>query len=102
MWPAFPAVVGTCICDDRRGPEMFHMMGLQGVEMVAATSAPACSILRHGGELGLRGLCKSDIEMAQASDNRWKCRVSDPRTPLEAAALQANSTTCVCERSRIL
>jgi len=32
---AFDAVVGMCICNDRRWPETFRVMGLQGVEIVA-------------------------------------------------------------------
>jgi N-carbamoyl-D-amino-acid hydrolase len=35
VWRAFNAVVGMCICNDRRWPETFRVMGLQGVEIVA-------------------------------------------------------------------
>jgi predicted amidohydrolase len=35
VWRAFDAVVGMCICNDRRWPETWRVMGLQGVEMVA-------------------------------------------------------------------
>src|SRR6201987_1584207 len=35
VWRAFGAVVGMCICNDRRWPETFRVMGLQGVEIVA-------------------------------------------------------------------
>jgi predicted amidohydrolase len=34
VWPAFGGVMGMCICNDRRWPETFRVMGLQGVEMV--------------------------------------------------------------------
>ena len=34
VWRAFDGVVGMCICNDRRWPETFRVMGLQGVEMV--------------------------------------------------------------------
>ena len=34
VWRAFDAVVGMCICNDRRWPETFRVMGLQDVEMV--------------------------------------------------------------------
>lgn len=36
-WPvtrAFGGVIGLCICNDRRWPETYRVMGLQGVEMV--------------------------------------------------------------------
>ena len=32
---AYNAVVGMCICNDRRWPETYRVMGLQGVEIVA-------------------------------------------------------------------
>jgi predicted amidohydrolase len=35
VWRAFDAVIGMCICNDRRWPETYRVMGLQGVEIVA-------------------------------------------------------------------
>ena len=35
VWRAYDAVVGMCICNDRRWPETYRVMGLQGVEIVA-------------------------------------------------------------------
>ena len=35
VWRANDAVVGMCICNDRRWPETWRVMGLQGVEIVA-------------------------------------------------------------------
>jgi N-carbamoyl-D-amino-acid hydrolase len=35
VWRAFESVVGMCICNDRRWPETWRVMGLQGVEIVA-------------------------------------------------------------------
>ncbi len=34
VWKAFDAVCGMCICNDRRWPETYRVMGLQGVELV--------------------------------------------------------------------
>ena len=34
VWQAFGATVGMCICNDRRWPETFRVMGLQGAELV--------------------------------------------------------------------
>ena len=34
VWRAFDGILGMCICNDRRWPETFRVMGLQGVEMV--------------------------------------------------------------------
>jgi predicted amidohydrolase len=33
-WPAFGGQIGMAICNDRRWPETYRMMGLQGVELV--------------------------------------------------------------------
>ncbi len=34
VFRAFDAIMGMCICNDRRWPETYRVMGLQGVEMV--------------------------------------------------------------------
>jgi predicted amidohydrolase len=34
VWRALGGVVGLCICNDRRWPETYRVMGLQGVEMI--------------------------------------------------------------------
>uniref|UniRef100_UPI0037836090 nitrilase-related carbon-nitrogen hydrolase n=1 Tax=Aestuariivirga sp. TaxID=2650926 RepID=UPI0037836090 len=34
VFRAFGAIMGMCICNDRRWPETYRVMGLQGVEMV--------------------------------------------------------------------
>ncbi len=34
VWRAFDGIVGMCICNDRRWPETYRMMGLQGVELI--------------------------------------------------------------------
>ena len=34
VWDAFGGVMGMCICNDRRWPETFRVMGLAGVELV--------------------------------------------------------------------
>jgi predicted amidohydrolase len=33
-WPAFGGVIGMCICNDRRWPESYRTLALQGAEMV--------------------------------------------------------------------
>src|SRR5438128_887453 len=33
-WRAFDGIVGMCICNDRRWPETYRVMGLQGVELI--------------------------------------------------------------------
>jgi predicted amidohydrolase len=34
VWRAMGGIIGMCICNDRRWPETYRVMGLQGVEMV--------------------------------------------------------------------
>jgi predicted amidohydrolase len=34
VWPAFGGLVGMMICNDRRWPESYRVMGLQGVEVI--------------------------------------------------------------------
>jgi predicted amidohydrolase len=34
VWPFLGGIFGLCICNDRRWPETYRVMGLQGVEMV--------------------------------------------------------------------
>ena len=34
VWRAFDGIVGMCICNDRRWPETYRVMGLQGVELI--------------------------------------------------------------------
>ena len=34
VWRGFGGILGMCICNDRRWPETYRVMGLQGVEMV--------------------------------------------------------------------
>ena len=34
VWRTMDSIIGMCICNDRRWPETFRVMGLQGVELV--------------------------------------------------------------------
>ncbi|MEM7126576.1 MAG: N-carbamoyl-D-amino-acid hydrolase [Chloroflexota bacterium] len=44
VWRSFGGIVGMCICNDRRWPETYRMMGLQGVELVVlGYNTPATS-----------------------------------------------------------
>ena len=50
VWRGFDGIVGMCICNDRRWPETFRVMGLQGVEIVMLgynTPAINASALTH-------------------------------------------------------
>lgn len=49
VWRTMGGVMGMCLCNDRRWPETFRVMGLQGVELVMlGYNTPAANA--HGGE----------------------------------------------------
>lgn len=54
VWRAYDAVVGMCICNDRRWPETFRVMGLQGVEIVALGYNTPTDNIHHPEPLHLR------------------------------------------------
>jgi N-carbamoyl-D-amino-acid hydrolase len=44
VWRALGGVIGMCLCNDRRWPETYRVMGLQGVEMIVlGYNTPALS-----------------------------------------------------------
>jgi predicted amidohydrolase len=54
VWRAFDAVVGMCICNDRRWPETFRVMALQGAEIVALGYNTPTENIHHAEPLHLR------------------------------------------------
>jgi predicted amidohydrolase len=54
VWRAFGGILGMCICNDRRWPETFRVMGLQGVELVALGYNTPTQNIHHDEPLHLR------------------------------------------------
>ncbi|MGH7110927.1 MAG: N-carbamoyl-D-amino-acid hydrolase, partial [Stellaceae bacterium] len=54
VWRALDAVVGMCICNDRRWPETFRVMGLQGAEIVALGYNTPSENIHHPEPVHLR------------------------------------------------
>ncbi|MGH7114463.1 MAG: nitrilase-related carbon-nitrogen hydrolase, partial [Stellaceae bacterium] len=54
VWRACDAVIGMCICNGRRWPETFRVMGLQGVEIVALGYNTPTDNIHHPEPLHLR------------------------------------------------
>lgn len=54
VWRACDAVVGMCICNDRRWPETFRVLGLQGVEIVALGYNTPSENIHHPEPVHLR------------------------------------------------
>ena len=55
VWRFMGGIVGMCICNDRRWPETYRVMGLQGVEMVVlGFNTPSVNSQRGEEALGTR------------------------------------------------
>ncbi len=54
VWRAFDAVLGMCICNDRRWPETFRVLALQGAEIVALGYNTPTLNIHHEEPLHLR------------------------------------------------
>jgi N-carbamoyl-D-amino-acid hydrolase len=54
VWRAFGGILGMCICNDRRWPETFRVMGLQGVELVALGYNTPIENIHHDEPVHLR------------------------------------------------
>lgn len=54
VWRMLDAVIGMCICNDRRWPETYRVMGLQGVEIVALGYNTPTENIHHPEPLHLR------------------------------------------------
>lgn len=54
VWRALGGILGMCICNDRRWPETFRVMGLQGVELVALGYNTPTENIHHDEALHLR------------------------------------------------
>ncbi len=54
VWRMLDSVVGMCICNDRRWPETYRVMGLQGVEIVALGYNTPTENIHHPEPLHLR------------------------------------------------
>jgi predicted amidohydrolase len=50
VWRSMGGIFGMCICNDRRWPETFRVMGLQGVEMVTLGFNTPSVNAQNGGE----------------------------------------------------
>ncbi len=72
VWRAFDGVIGMCICNDRRWPETFRVMALQGAEMVVLGYNTPTTNIHHDEPLHLRmfhhRLC---MEAAAYQNGMW-------------------------------
>ena len=55
VWRTMGGIVGMCICNDRRWPETYRVMGLQGVELIVlGYNTPAANSQKSDEEAGKR------------------------------------------------
>jgi predicted amidohydrolase len=96
VWRTMGGILGMCICNDRRWPETYRVMGLQGVEMIVlgyntpsmnsqkATEGPALRMFQHKLSLQAGAYQNSTWVVATA-----KCGVEDGH-PLFGGSLIVN------------
>ncbi len=69
VWRAFGGIIGMCICNDRRWPETYRVMGLQGVEMVLL-----------GYNTPVHNPPAPEQDTSRTSTTVWSCRPAPTRT----------------------
>ena len=96
VWRALGGILGMCICNDRRWPETYRVMGLQGVEMIVLgyntpsvnaqkpSEGPAQRLAQHRLSLQAGAYQNSTWVVAAA-----KCGVEDGH-PLFAGSMIVN------------
>jgi predicted amidohydrolase len=84
MWRMLGGVLGMCICNDRRWPETFRVLGLQGVEMVTlGFNTPSVNSQNSGEGLAKRMFHhKLSLQAGAYQNSTWvvavaKCGVED-------------------------
>ena len=63
VWRSQNAIMGMCICNDRRWPEVYRVMGLQGVELVMLGYNTPTVNSQHGDEGLEKRLYHSELSM---------------------------------------
>ena len=92
VWRAMDGILGMAICNDRRWPETYRVMGLQGVEMILlGYNTPAVNSQKseEGREKRLfHNLCPCSRERIRMRRGSWRSQRLASRTAsrsLEAA-----------------
>jgi predicted amidohydrolase len=84
VWRTMDGIFGMCICNDRRWPETFRVLGLQGVEMVVlGFNTPSVNAQNNGEGLAKRMFHhKLSLQAGAYQNSTWvvavaKCGVED-------------------------
>jgi predicted amidohydrolase len=78
VWRTMGGVIGMCICNDRRWPETYRVMGLQGVEMVVlGFNTPSVNSQKGGEALAQRMFHhKLSIQAGAYQNSTWVVAVA--------------------------
>ncbi len=78
VWRTMGGVLGMCICNDRRWPETYRVMGLQGVEMVVlGFNTPSVNSQKGGEALAQRMFHhKLSIQAGAYQNSTWVVAVA--------------------------
>jgi predicted amidohydrolase len=78
VWRMMGGIIGMCICNDRRWPETYRVMGLQGVEMVVlGFNTPSVNSQKGGEALAQRMFHhKLSIQAGAYQNSTWVVAVA--------------------------
>ncbi len=78
VWRTMGGLIGMCICNDRRWPETYRVMGLQGVEMVVlGFNTPSVNSQKGGEALAQRMFHhKLSIQAGAYQNSTWVVAVA--------------------------
>jgi predicted amidohydrolase len=78
VWRTMGGILGMCICNDRRWPETYRVMGLQGVELIAlGFNTPSINSQKAGEGLEQRmAMHKLSLQAGAYQNSTWVVAVA--------------------------
>ena len=94
VWRTIGGIFGMCICNDRRWPETYRVMGLQGVEMIVlGYNTP--SVNSQKATKARRSACSTNRLSVQAGAYQNSTWVSRPRNAGSRTAIPLFGGSCI-------
>lgn len=106
VWRSQNALMGMCICNDRRWPETYRVMGLQGVELVMLGYNTPTTNSQSGDEDPAQRLWHSELSMVAGAyqNSTWVVGVAkagdEDGHPLMAGSLIVDPNGVVVARAK--
>ena len=103
VWRAFGGIVGMCICNDRRWPETWRVLGLRGVEMILLGYNTPETNIHHREPAHLRMFHhRLSIQAGAYQNATWvvaaaKCGVEDGQRLIGGSAIVSPNGEIVAE-----